>query len=106
MNEVTRQGIAKRLLGKPARLEVARWVIRQPSGRWFSWDEVRRQLPNTQPSEVHQCLRLFVELEMLERLAALPNRPQYRRLGSPLWRGFDAFAKALDSRAGLEGSGD
>jgi hypothetical protein len=99
MTDFNQQGIAKRLLGKPARLAVARWVIGQPSNRWFALDEVDRQLPDTQKSEVLQCLLLFVELDMLERVAAVPNRPQYRRRGSPLWSGFGAFAKALDALA-------
>lgn len=99
MTDFNRQGVAKRLLGKPARLDVARWVIGQPSSRWFSLNEVNRQLPDTQSSEVRQCLLLFVELDMLERVAAVPNRPQYRRRSSPLWGGFGAFGKALDALA-------
>jgi len=97
MGAFDRRTVAKQLLGKPARLEVASWVLRQPATSWFSLDLADKELPDTQKSEVRECLLLFVELDMLERVTPVPNRPRYRKLESPLWKGFGGFARALDA---------
>ena len=92
-----RRRVAKALFQKPARLEVAGWVLARPSEKFFSLDTLAKGLPGTQKSEAHACVGLMVELGMLDRVSPVPNRPQYRRTASPLWLGFAAFVEAFAS---------
>lgn len=97
MAEFERKRVGKALFQKPARLEVGLWIVALPEGQFFSLSQLYREVPSCQTSEIHACLMTFIELGMLERLTAVPNRPYYRRADSPLWRGFVGFAAAFES---------
>ena len=77
-----RKIFVKKLMGRPARLEVAAWVAVQPRHSYFSQRDVQLATQLGQ-AEVRQNLEDFVALGLLRRFE---NRwPYYQRLESPIW---------------------
>ena len=79
--------VGKLLFGRSLRLEFGEWVHAR-GGEPFYVSEVQNAL-DTSPSGVHEELRRFTRLGMLDRMPKGGDRRQYyRKTGHPLWNVF------------------
>ena len=87
--------VGKLLFGRSLRLEFGDWVHRR-GGEPFYVSEVQNAL-DTSPSGVHEELRRFTKLGMLDRLPKGGDRRQYyRKTNHPLWDVF-AVTRSIDA---------
>jgi len=97
--------LAKEIFGKPARLDLARWILAQPPGRFFPLGEVVDALPRWEASTVHSCLKQMVSHGLLGQVSPVRGRVQYRRTHSPLWQGYAGFVEGF-ARLQRQATGD
>ena len=87
-------------MGRPGRLDVASWVLRQAGDGYFSQRDAVVGVGDNQ-GEVRSNLEGLAELGLIEK-STTGSRPNYRRVDSPIWTALGLLADAVDDMvAGL-----
>jgi hypothetical protein len=87
--------VGKELFGRPCRLTLAIWIIRQNKPRFYQSEPPREVILQ---GDAAKELGRFVRLGMLEEERPEESRRVYYvRTGSPLWRIFEAAANVIEA---------
>jgi hypothetical protein len=86
--------VSKELFGRPCRLPLALWIVRNHKSRFYQSEPPREVIL---PGDLAKELGHFVRLGMLEvERRDDARRVYYERTSSPLWNIIEAAADALD----------
>lgn len=101
---MTEAEYAKRLIGRPCRLRLARWLLAKTPDAWVTQNDAVVELGGAVgQSEVRQGFLFFEELRMVRletRTERGQPRPYYRRLDTSLWDVYAAADRAIRERLG------
>jgi hypothetical protein len=81
-------------MGRPGRLQVATWIVREAGGGYFTQTDAVRGVGSLQ-GEVRANLEALHRLGLLEKVRN--GGPYYRLIQSPVWAVLRALDEAVDS---------
>ena len=95
-----RDELAKLLIGRPGRLRLAGWILRDVAvGAYFYQDEARKGTGDV-INEVRQNLQHFEALGLIKtahRDSGPGRRLYYQRMATPVWAVYEAALAAIET---------
>jgi hypothetical protein len=100
MYVVDREEFGKLVFGRPGRLRLAAWLLREIAVDAYFYQDQARKGTDDVPNEVRANLQHFEKLGLVKTAYRDPGpgrRLYYQRTGSPTWAVFDAALQAIAS---------